>query len=229
MDSLKVNKGINEGQKIDCRCSKCKRFTKHLILTDIQELGDEDRGRYGHVFWSSDYQIVQCQGCETITFRMAHENSEDYDFCYDNSGQEMVFPVQTIVQYPDPVEGRVPINDIYLIPKSLSGIYSETLSSLNSNHAILTGIGIRAIVETICKDKEAKGNNLANKINDLVEQGLLTQDGAKIFHQLRVLGNKSAHEVKPHDKTQLSLAIDVIEHLMQGVYILPHQAESQFK
>lgn len=120
------------------------------------------------------------------------------------------------------------MDDDYLLPTNLQRIYSETLRSLNSGLNVLAGIGVRAIVETICKDKSASGRDLFAKINDLVTQGVLTQDGADILHKLRTLGNEAAHEVKPHSNTQLGLALDVIDHLLQGVYILPHHASKTF-
>jgi hypothetical protein len=46
--------------------------------------------------------------------------------------------------------------------------------------------------------------------------------------KIRTLGNDAAHEVKPHKPKQLSLALDVCEHLMKGVYLLPHYAEETF-
>ncbi len=82
-------------------------------------------------------------------------------------------------------------------------------------------MGIRAIVETVCKNKNANGKDLCEKINDLVIQGVLTKKDADILHKLRTLGNEAAHEVKPHNNATLALALDVIDHLIKGVYILP--------
>ena len=114
------------------------------------------------------------------------------------------------------------------MPTNLKRIYDETLNTLNSGQAVLSGIGIRAIVETVCKDKNTTSGNLFGKINELVTLGVLTQDGADILHKLRTLGNDAAHEVKPHTNTQLGLAFDVIDNLIKGVYILPHHAKSKF-
>lgn len=108
-------------------------------------------------------------------------------------------------------------------------IYNETLKALNEELPVLAGIGIRAIVETVCKDKDSIGANLQDKIDDLVTQDVLTKEGADILHKLRTLGNDAVHEVKPHDNVQLGLALDVIHHLLQGVYILPHQSKQEFK
>ena len=100
---------------------------------------------------------------------------------------------------------------------------------MNGDQPVLSGIGIRALIETTTKERNANGKDLMEKINDLVTQGVLTKDGADILHKLRVLGNKAAHEVKPHSTDQLDLAMDVIEHLLKGVYILPHHAKRKFK
>jgi len=38
---------------------------------------------------------------------------------------------------------------------------------------------------------------------------------------MRILGNEAAHEVKPHSEETLNLAMDVVEHMLNDVYILP--------
>lgn len=226
MSKIEIQKDKNLNKKLDVTCGTCKRSTKHLILTDIELSGTENMGD-DYYEWHNEYQIIQCQGCETVSFRKTHTNSEDYS--PDGPGPEDWTNTLYVDIYPNPEEGRRTIQDDHLLPSSLQRIYKETLKALNEGQAVLTGIGIRAIVETICKDKKAKGHDLLKKINDLVTQGVLTRDGADILHKLRTLGNKAAHEVKPHDNVQLGLAFDVIDHLLQGVYILPTHAKTKFK
>ncbi len=112
---------------------------------------------------------------------------------------------------------------------NLSRIYQESILALNSDQPILSGIGIRAIIETVSNEEQAAGNDLAQKINGLVAKGVLTKDGADILHKIRALGNQAAHSVKVHSSTELKLAMDVVEHLLQAVYILPHHAKGTFK
>lgn len=220
MAEIKLEKDKKVSEKIDVTCGDCKRSTKHIVLSDICLRGSDPA-----IDWINEYQIIQCQGCETVSFRKTHENSEDF---YQTGPDEMEYSLYEDI-YPNPKEGRDSVEDAHLLPLSLQRIYNETLKSLNSNQPVLTGIGIRAIVETVCKDKKATGKDLYSKINKLVAQGVLTKDGADILHKLRTLGNKAAHEVKPHDNVQLGLAFDVIDHLLQGVYILPIHAKEKFK
>lgn len=225
MPEIEIKQYENGKPNIDSSCRVCKRITKHAIFSGVQLRGREPMGNDDYYQWYNEYQIIQCLGCEEIAFRQTHENSEDY---YPVGPGEYEHAV-TVEVFPNPEEGRSPIDDDFLLPTNLERIYSETIKSINNGQSVLTGIGIRAIVETVCKDKKANGKDLYGKINDLVAQGVLTKDGADILHKLRTLGNKSAHEVKPHDKVQLGLALDVIDHLLQGVYILPHHAKTKFK
>jgi hypothetical protein len=219
-DDLAVNG--RQGQKIDCRCRDCRRITKHEIVSEATLSSSSTRGY--EINWADEYQIVRCLGCESLCFRRAVGSDDDIVQIGEDKWEYQ--PREDL--YPDPYEGRQPLTDAELLPNSVSRIYDETLRALNFNQEVLCGIGIRAIVETVCKDKKAAGKDLKSKIDALIALGVLTKDGADILHQLRTLGNRSAHEVKPHSKEELGLAFDVIDHLLLGVYILPVQAKRTF-
>lgn len=222
-DVRKLEVSTEKKRTEDVPCISCKTVTKHIMLASVDVNGEDF---YGHnsVQYGSEHQIVQCRGCESITFRHTHWNSEDYDFGPD--GPEL----NTVTNlYPSRSEGRNPINDSQLLPSDVQRIYHETLKAMNNDQPVLAGVGIRAIVESVCRDKKAKGDNLYAKIDNLISLGVLTKDGAQILHQVRSLGNKAAHDVKPHSTEQLALAVDVCEHLFLGVYVLPHHAKRTFK
>jgi hypothetical protein len=222
---LKIEIGNGVDQKLDVDCRLCHRTTKHIVLASADASGHEAMGPDDYFHWEAAHQIVQCMGCETLSFRRVTSDSESF-VQVDHDEYEQA---QTIDVFPNPNEGRVSIPDAYLLPDHTGRIYSETMKALNSGQAVLCGIGVRALIETVCKDKKAAGKDLFAQINDLVIQGVLTKDGADILHKLRTLGNDAAHEVKPHTDKQLSLAMDVVEHLLLGVYILPVHAKATFK
>jgi hypothetical protein len=222
-DDLALNK--RQGQTIECSCRDCHRSTKHEIVTEATKSGCS-RSRDHEIFWATEYQVVRCRGCETLSFRRASSNSEDsYIQIAEDEWEENIYEEL----FPSPHEGRQPLSDADLLPDKIQRIYDETLTTLNGRQEVLCGIGIRAIVETVCKDKNAAGKELFAKINSLVALGVLTQDGANILHKLRTLGNNAAHEVKPHTPKELGFAFDVLDHLLLGVYILPEHAKQTFK
>ena len=202
-------------------CIFCARETNHTVLQAIEETGCEPIDSEHDYEWSVEYQIIQCGGCDAISFRRERSNSEEFDCAGEgyNTREDL---------YPSRINNRQFIKDIHLLPVNLGRIYQESILALNSDQPILSGIGIRAILETVGNEEQAPGNNLARKIDALVAKGVLTQDGANILHKIRALGNQAAHSVKAHTPTELKLAMDVIEHLLQAVYILPHHAKGTF-
>ncbi len=213
------NKNVTNRVKVRCRI--CKNVTQHVVLADTVINGKEHWGGDEWFDWTDEFQIVQCLGCENTAFRMSHTDSE-HDFV-DVYGQD-VQGVEVNV-YPNPYDGRTAITDIQFLPVQLRNIYEETIKSLNNQQVILAGMGIRAIVETVCKDKNASGKDLYDKIRDLVGQSVLSSDGAETLQRLRSLGNAAAHEVKHHSQDQLCLALDVVDNLLLSVYVLPKRAE----
>ena len=226
MSSKELDK-VNEtqGREEKVPCSKCNSKTYHKVLVSIDKSGEEHDGDFDY-YWNAHYQIIQCQGCKTISFRKASSNSEDYEPLGQNEYEIVVYEDV----YPSRVEGRRGLDaELHYLPSKVQGIYVETLKALNSKSPILAGIGLRALVETVCHEKKADGANLLKKIDDLTSKNVLTPVGAQILHKIRSLGNAAAHEVKPHSEKQLGVAMDVIEHLLVDVYILPKQVKAEFE
>lgn len=207
----------NETQNKEYRlpCALCLGETRHKVLQSVDISGKELDGEYQY---GDNFQIVQCQGCDSVSFRKCHSDSEDYYF--DDDEEELHY-IETVELYPSRVAGRHKLRQVHFLPPTVSRVYSETHSALCNKQPILAGIGIRALVETVCKEKAAIGSNLEQKIDNLVANGILTRTGAETLHSMRILGNEAAHEVKPHSEETLNLAMDVVEHMLNDVYILP--------
>jgi hypothetical protein len=214
------------GEKLNVACAECNRKTKHVVLASVDQTGsDTHAGRY-HVSWGISYQVIQCLGCETVSFRKAsHDSESSYELVAEDEWEFR--PDEEL--YPGRLAGRAGLVDVGLLPDNVQRIYLEAVKALNSQQPILTGIGLRALIEAVCKEKGAVGSDLFAKIDNLVALGVLTAEGAKVLHKLRALGNEAAHEVKPHSDEHLGVAMDVVEHLLQGTYILPHHAGRTFK
>jgi len=212
-ETISVNKTQNEEHCLPC--GKCFVETRHLVLQSVDIDGKALDWDY---YYTDNFQIVQCQGCDSISFRKCHSDSENMG--WDEERNEG-FHIDKIELYPNRVAGRHKLRQAHFLPFEVSRIYDETHAALCNRQPILAGIGIRALVETVCKEKSAAGSNLEQKIDNLVNMGVLTQAGAETLHSMRILGNEAAHEVKPHSEETLNLAMDVVEHLLNDVYILP--------
>jgi hypothetical protein len=200
-------------------CAECKSETRHKVLAQVDTHYQDPSGM---VDWWGDSQIVQCQGCLTITFCETSQFSEDIEYDYQNNTSYLN---DTNKYYPNRIAGRNILTDAHYLPHGVYTIYEETHASICSQFNIMAGFGIRAIIEATCNDKQVSGNNLAKKIDQLAIDGLITKEGSQILHSLRFMGNAAAHEMRAHSALELGIALDVVEYLLQGVYILPKKAE----
>ena len=193
------------------------------MLASVDERGEDP---VHPITWWVDYQIVQCQGCHTVSFRKASAHSEA--LVQLDSGEWEADVAESL--YPARIEGRKGLGDeIYYLPKTVQALYEETHRAFANNSPVLVGIGLRALIENVCRDRQAAGTNLWEKIDWLQRQQMLTPAGTTILHKIRALGNKAAHEAAPHTEYQLSLAFNVVDHLLREVYILPTQIQEEFK
>lgn len=224
--TVKYHINKTQGEEHSLPCIKCTGKTAHKVLASVDIRGDEGDSNYSFS-WVTDNQVVQCLGCKTVSFRKASSNSEDY---YQTSHDgDCEFSIDETL-YPSRLEGIKGLGDeTHYLPSNVRRIYDETLMALSSQAPVLAGIGLRALLETVCKEKNATGHDLLKKIDSLVSAGILTPASAAILHKIRTLGNAAAHEMKPHSDKQLGLAMDIVEHLLKDVYILPKQVESEFE
>lgn len=204
-------------KEYDLACIKCDGETCHKVLFSVNILESEDE-----ISVSREYEIIICQGCKEVSFRTSSSCSEDMD--YDPETGEVDYN-EDIKLYPSRIAGRKQVKDMYFLPDEVLKIYKETHGALCGRLSILAGIGIRALVESVCREKEAQGGNLENKIDDLVTKGVLTRDSAQTLHSTRLLGNKSAHETIAANDDELDIAMDIVENLIKTVYVIPQKAK----
>jgi hypothetical protein len=214
--NTKIEKVSINQNEIWLECSECGGKTSHKILADI-EYSDASPNHDIEV-WGNWY-IVQCNGCKEIVACRKTTCSEDVGI--DPERGDLDF-VPTYEIYPVRITG-IKMSDEYFqhLPHNIYRTYTEVYDSLALKNKILPGIGIRVIVEAVCKEKRATGENLEAKIDSLHSMGLITGDGKKILHSLRFMGNNSAHDTKSHTHDELLSALKVIDHLLYSVYILP--------
>ena len=230
------SKVVENGTKdkiVSIHCIECKRATRHRVTVSLDKTGTEtDRHEQWSVEWSDRYQVIECQGCETISFRHQSWFSEAQDFD-DDGTTERIYPIRNA----DAINART----LHNVPSNLRRIYKELIDCFNNDSPTLCAAGLRALVEGICAQQgivdgpvtaPAKGggsqivrrDNLEGRIAGLQEKGLLTHSSAQILHQHRYLGNSAVHELARPSSDELKLAVEIIEHVLEQLYELPEKA-----
>jgi hypothetical protein len=197
-------------------CNRCDNTTNHVVCSSVEfSWGNED------IQGIDTHEIIRCSGCDSISYRIGSSNSDDFE--QDDEGNYFHLEAEEI--YPSRLMGRSALEDIYSLPEKVRSIYKETHVALCTKLKILAGVGIRALVEAVCSEEIAEGRNLEEKIDNLVSKGVLTKRSAEVLHKTRLLGNQAAHEIKAPSDSELDVAFDIVENLLETVYIIPKKAE----
>lgn len=168
--------------------------------------------------WTTD-QVLKCCGCDDISFRHTNKCSEDFDY---ETGQLEIREVL----YPSRTDGRAPMHGYDEFPSKTRRIYLETLKALNQNAFVLSAIGLRALIESVCVEQKTTSRTLEKRIDELAASGLLSKKQADFLHAHRFMGNAAAHEMIAPKATELVAALDIAETLLKTIYILPDVAST---
>lgn len=217
-------------------CIECNRKTKHKVMQSVDYSGCEwftiGDSREDSIDWTANYQIIQCRGCETISFRHESWFSENQDYDSDGTMERL---------YPKRSATTLAVKDFRNIPTEIRRIYRETIDCFNNESLTLCAAGMRAIVEGICADqgvkdgpleikkkdgtrKTIRSKDLQGKISGLCEKGILTGRNSEILHEHRFLGNEAVHELSQPSTDELKLAIEIVEHTLDSLYEIPEKA-----
>ncbi len=203
-------------------CNVCSVKTNHYVLNSVGVSWDDGVCGSGH----DEYEIIKCAGCDNISFRIGSTNDEDYYELNDEFGDpvDRIFPERERV-YPKRLPIRKFIKGADCLPAKVLVMYRETYIALAAELKLLVGIGIRALVEAVCLEEQSTRGDLKMKIDDLVVKNVLTKGNADILHKTRFLGNSAAHEIEPPSDAEIDVAFDIVENLLETVYIVPTKAE----
>ncbi len=195
-------------------CNKCKTETFQKVIFEKERTiyydPDDD-------FIINNYQLIECEGCGNVSYRTLTRDkisSESSVYTHET-------PWTILDLHPKPAnELSFKKNASY--PPEINMVLKETIESYNSNCPILCASGIRSIIECIYSNKKLQGKKtnkpIQKKIDDLTLEGIITKKNGETLHSLRIIGNKALHELRLPTKTELRIALEIIEITLLGLY-----------
>jgi hypothetical protein len=206
-----LNEGTQEAKKMFC--NTCNTLTNHLL-----------RARYStprHDYWDDDesvthvyrYSLWSCAGCDEATLQWqvaCEDNDEEWE-----QASEGYFPRRL----KDAIQPKVFTN----LNREMSQLYKEVVTCFNEHCLLLCTIGLRALIEGVCKDKGLKDGNLEHKVKGLIKL-LPSLNMIEALHALRDFGNDAAHELEALTRDDARVAIEVMEHLLNHFYDMDYKA-----
>jgi hypothetical protein len=115
------------------------------------------------------------------------------------------------------------------IPDKILKSFYEAISCHSISAFSASGIMIRRVLEEICEDKGAKGNDLHTRLLELKKIIILPEALLEGMIELKILGNDAAHVESKHytniSKNEIEIALDITKEILKGVYQLNDMVE----
>lgn len=191
-------------------CYRCGKHTNHTIIAEKNVRPSSEYDDH----WGEDHYFGECAGCEAITYAVSSWHEHDWN---PHTG-EMDSTWKT---YPRADTARQSMADDHHLPGKISSIYQEVIGAMNAQLPVLAAIGLRALIEAICRERSIAGGNLEKLIDGLATSGVLSAAQASILHSHRFLGNFAAHEVVSPKPRELVAALEIAETVLRTIYVLP--------
>lgn len=200
-----------------CDCFECGKETNNDILYQYTqtETITEDDGRED--MWNTTFYTLKCRGCDYVHFMR--------EVYYPDFGGE---PVSFKDSFPDSLSDIeynenhfLSEEEIRKLPPIVRNLYMEVESSFSIETPILSGIGLRTLLESICIHQEITGRNLKDKIDNLHKKGLIAAKDLPVLHNLREIGNITVHQIKKSNQKTLDYSLEILNHTLKSLYVIP--------
>ena len=149
--------------------------------------------------------MLECCGCEVVCLRHTHVWSED--------------PEPEITYYPPPVSRAMP-QWRHKLPAKLNSLVGEIYTALHADSRRLALMGARTAIDIVLLEKVGDRGSFEQKLVALEKQGFVGQRSRQILEAALDAGSAAAHRGYLPEKEHLASVMDIVENILQAVYVL---------
>lgn len=123
--------------------------------------------------------------------------------------------------YPKADRPRIPSH----VPDDLGSFFFQAADNLKRRNWDASGAMSRKVVDVssqqlLGKDT-SKFRNIKERIDELANRSIITNDLKDWAHEIRLGGNEAAHDMRPFSETEAEELVDFSELYLTYVYTLP--------
>lgn len=197
-----------EGNRQRVHCNQCRGTTIHQILRVTEDSGSDDARGF---WWSTMFEMLQCCGCQEVVLRRTFSFSE-------NDEKEIRY-------FPPPVSRQSPPWQ-YDLPGNIRLLLEEIYRSLDANNRRLPMMGARTLVDMLIIEKVDDIGSFKEKLKGLEKAGYISSKGRDVLYAALDVGNAAAHRGHAATASEVEAVMDIVENMLQGVYIFPETSKN---
>jgi hypothetical protein len=196
-------------------CNKCQDKTLHQLVREIKGDGGSEEWEPGFTYdWQTTYAVLQCRGCREVLLRRTDANTED------EYPSVWYFPPR-ILRRPPHWRRNLPGEHMLLL--------DEIYESLDIGNSTLPMMGARTIVDLVMRDKVGDSGTFKQKLEQLQKKEFISGMNRKVLEAALNAGNAAAHRAYSPTKRHVQAVMDIVENLLEAVYVLPTVADELMK
>jgi Domain of unknown function (DUF4145) len=187
-------------------CNDCRQRTNHRLLKTSIDSGETGSGDW----WSCTFDMLECDGCNDVVLRRTSVfNDEEPNVRF----------------FPPPVS-RHPPDWQYDLPQKIRAILDEVYRSLDADAHSLPMMGARTLVDMLIVEKVGDVGTFKQKLDKLVAGGLIGTIQVGVLDAALDAGGAAGHRGHIPSTSEVNAVMDIVENLLQAVYVLPDMAKS---
>jgi hypothetical protein len=204
--------------RIICFCNSCKANRYHILKAEVETtdsvIDNEGDNPYEQVFSEDKNQIIQCERCDDVTFRVFGVNvlleSQGLDGTY-----EFFYPERQNKITRNINEKNLPV------PDEINTVLNEVIKALNADMIISAQMGLTAVINGIIYDKDLNYNDYNKSIDEMLSRKMITKEDYKFLKSNIYVFHAGFKELSEFNKDFLLLCLDGVISIIQTIYEIP--------
>lgn len=193
-------------RRILSHCNECGRETQHVVVASVSRRRSFDDDEYT-VEAGSDWQLVQCCGCEEASMTRVDWCSEDDPY---SRRETLFYPPRVSRKKPDWLSKHPLLND-YI------DLFDEIYTALHADSRRLAMMGARAVIDlAVTRMLGADPGNFTQGMNELVNAKRMTQEERELIDAAFDAGSAAMHRGHQPEVDDVNTAIDIVERVVHA-------------
>jgi hypothetical protein len=207
-------------------CRQCGGERNHSILvTTSKDYSDDEVS--GNDTWS----VLECCGCETVTFEHSHWFSEDYE--YNEPGYIEVNVYRDL--YPPAPTRKLPewgINILMSVAMDqlwVFHLHADIYKAIGLKSYMLAAMGTRTIIDHVVTWKAGLGDGafFKKKLEKMFDLELIKKQQLETIYAAFDAGSAVSHRGHTPTEEDVFTLLDIAEEMMQKFFIAPVREAEQ--
>jgi hypothetical protein len=202
-----------KARTVQAPCNECTCQTEHNILKmhKTSEADSQDG-----TWCETVVEMIECRGCHFISLKRTFIFSE-------YNGPQIEY-------FPPPISRRKPgwwSSFLLGVPCDLDlpELFEEVYSTLHANNRRLATMGARAILDVVIVHCIGDAGTFHQKLDALQKEDFINKRQRDFLDAALNAGNAATHRGHCPSAAHLNRVMDIVEHVVEQIFVLPHATE----